>query len=448
VFSGPYALPSNGPAGEEGLTYSFSHENVFVVGLDQMPTDNREDWFQVNQGWLDAQLAANQLPHVFTFGHAAAFKYGHTDCLDDHPAKRDAFWNSLANAGSRVYFFGHDHTYARARIDDGDGNPNNDVRQILTFGGYADRSAREYDGDNSVFTPVSEVECGWGYGYLLVEVDGLEVTMTWKQWTAPGVFEARDQFSYSVDDSRPQPNLYQNEGRRSSNRATRECQPIPSYSTGEVLAVGWCVDVPSWRFVLLEGETNAPWGNRVSSDVAYLGAGTSCYFSAERLTSSEVDGTYTETFRVKDRDTGVVLAEDSIEYLVDTGGCPPLGDSEYCDPSVCGPCPAGKGNCAGDAECQGGLVCVVGVGDRYGLAPDVNVCEQPVSGCLAPLPLGHGDYCEPPGAGTPRFCGPCAAGEGDCDGDEQCEAGLECVNDVGASYGFAPDVDVCEQPSS
>jgi hypothetical protein len=33
---------------------------------------------------------------------------------------------------------------------------------------------------------------------------------------------------------------------------------------------------------------------------------------------------------------------------------------------------------------------------------------------------------------------------GDCDGDSQCESGLSCVDDVGANYGFAGNVDVCE----
>ena len=40
----------------------------------------------------------------------------------------------------------------------------------------------------------------------------------------------------------------------------------------------------------------------------------------------------------------------------------------------------------------------------------------------------------------------CSAGEGDCDGDSQCQSGLMCSNDVGANYGFRAFVDVCEVP--
>ena len=49
---------------------------------------------------------------------------------------------------------------------------------------------------------------------------------------------------------------------------------------------------------------------------------------------------------------------------------------------------------------------------------------------------GHFDFC--------TDTQPCAQGEGDCDSDRQCQSGLSCRNDVGATYGFDPIVDVCE----
>jgi predicted amidohydrolase YtcJ len=52
-----------------------------------------------------------------------------------------------------------------------------------------------------------------------------------------------------------------------------------------------------------------------------------------------------------------------------------------------------------------------------------------------------------PGSG--RFCtdcGPCAAGVGDCDRDNECATGLVCVDNIGATFGFAPGVDVCIAP--
>lgn len=50
------------------------------------------------------------------------------------------------------------------------------------------------------------------------------------------------------------------------------------------------------------------------------------------------------------------------------------------------------------------------------------------------------------GNGGWSFCNalcPCGEGEGDCDGDSECQFGLECVHDVGANYGFSSITDVC-----
>jgi len=126
VFTGSYSLPNNGPSGEENVTFSFTYQNVFVVGLDQYVVDGR-----VNQTWLDAQFANNTEPHIFVFGHEPAFKLVHEDCLDDYPENRDTFWDSIADAGGRAYFAGHDHFYDHSRLDDGDANPDNDLHQYI-----------------------------------------------------------------------------------------------------------------------------------------------------------------------------------------------------------------------------------------------------------------------------------------------------------------------------
>ncbi|MBC2711954.1 MAG: trypsin-like peptidase domain-containing protein [Desulfosarcina sp.] len=102
----------------------------------------------------------------------------------------------------------------------------------------------------------------------------------------------------------------------------------------------------------------------------------------------------------------------------------------------CGPCAEGEGDCDGDNECEAGLICAQNVGANYGWPAGRDVCEQPSTGCdvFQPGP----DWC--------RDCGPCAEGEGDCDGDNECEAGLICAQDVGANYGWPAGRDVCEQP--
>jgi hypothetical protein len=55
-----------------------------------------------------------------------------------------------------------------------------------------------YDGDNGPYKPVG-VFGESQYGYVLVEVEGGHVTMTWKRRTAPGVYAAGgDVFRYTV----------------------------------------------------------------------------------------------------------------------------------------------------------------------------------------------------------------------------------------------------------
>lgn len=194
VFTGTYALPGNGPSGEENVTFSFTHTNALIVGLDQYANPNR-----VNQAWLDAQFASNTQPHVFVFGHEPAFEVYHASCLGVYADARDAFWSSIAAEGGRVYLAGHDHFYNHARLDDGDGNPGDDVHQFVvgTAGAPLYAWDSSYSGNNGPWTPqLVHYEQEWGY--LLVEIGSQNsVTLTWKHRTAPGVYEpGGDIFTY------------------------------------------------------------------------------------------------------------------------------------------------------------------------------------------------------------------------------------------------------------
>ena len=184
AFTGEDALPTRGPAGEVGFSYAFEVENALFVGLDDYVSLHR-----VNQAWLDAELAASTLPHVFVFGHEPAFKSFHTDCLGSAPLERDAFWSSLSRAGAKVYLTAHDHFRDLARIDDGNGRVDDDVYQYIvgTGGGPFPPAPGAYTGDNGAYAPVN-VSHAVENGYLLVEVSGAgagaadrDVTMTFKR---------------------------------------------------------------------------------------------------------------------------------------------------------------------------------------------------------------------------------------------------------------------------
>lgn len=193
IFKDEFALPDNGPVGEENLTYSVTHKNAFIVALDQYVRPQ-----QVNQAWLDTQLASNIEPHIFVFGHEPAFKALHEDCLDDYVAERDAFWASIENAGGRTYFCGHDHFYNHARVDD-DGDPSNDIHQYIvgTAGAPLYDWLVNYDGNNSNYT-VEKSYYAKKYGYVLLEISDHDVTLTWMERTGPGRYKAAEKWDYTA----------------------------------------------------------------------------------------------------------------------------------------------------------------------------------------------------------------------------------------------------------
>ncbi len=116
------------------------------------------------------------------------------------------------------------------------------------------------------------------------------------------------------------------------------------------------------------------------------------------------------------------------------GNCPlPAGHGNFC--RDCGPCGQGQGDCDSDSDCTGGLTCVQDVGAQFGFGPGIDVCTTAGGGTSCPLRAGHPDYC--------RDCGPCAAGQGDCDSDSDCRSGLHCIDNIGAQFGFGPGIDVC-----
>lgn len=67
---------------------------------------------------------------------------------------------------------------------------------------------------------------------------------------------------------------------------------------------------------------------------------------------------------------------------------------------------------------------------------DGAVIAQAITKAQDPTANGDKDFCND---NTAR----CASGEGDCDADAQCEAGLVCGVDNGAQFGFARKWDVC-----
>lgn len=191
-FSESY-IPQNGPAGEEGLTYSFVHKNALFVGLDQYTGGQHK----INQAWLDRQLTGNIKPHIFVYGHEPAFQTDHRDNLSFYPDDRDNFWNAICSTGAKIYFCGHDHFYNRALVHDHTGNP---IRQIIvgTGGGVLRKWSGIYKDEKRV---QGEYHNENHHGYVLVTVDGPMVTVAWKAFIKDDTmvsWQILDRFTYTI----------------------------------------------------------------------------------------------------------------------------------------------------------------------------------------------------------------------------------------------------------
>ncbi len=192
AFDQPY-IPQNGPPEEVGLTYSFSHKNALVIGIDVFTVHQH----QVNQAWFDARIASKTEAHLFVYGHEPAFGVNHKDNLSVYPQERDQFWNALGKGGGRVYFCGHDHVYNRAAVVDEAGNT---IRQIVA--GTGGGTLKTWSGQYAEAMRVKgEYHKSGRHGYVVVTVDGAEATIQWKAMIdgQPGSrWEVLDTFSYTL----------------------------------------------------------------------------------------------------------------------------------------------------------------------------------------------------------------------------------------------------------
>jgi hypothetical protein len=184
LFSGIYQFPRNGPEDEKNLSYAIEYQNLLFISLDQYT-----EYHKINQEWLDGILDTTGIEHIFAAGHEPAFKIYKSDCLGLYPEDRNLFWESMTGAGAKAYFSGHAHFYDHTLIDDGDGDPDNDVHQVVTGTGSAySHPDGEYDGDNGLWNP-RRLFHEEATGYVLVELEGKDATLTWKHRTGPGIFE-------------------------------------------------------------------------------------------------------------------------------------------------------------------------------------------------------------------------------------------------------------------
>jgi 3',5'-cyclic AMP phosphodiesterase CpdA len=196
VFSGPYALPDDGPDGEKNMTFAAKEENALILGLDEWG----DHAHAVNLAWLHTQLDHNTQPLIFAEGHEMAFRSGHhEDNLDNRPAERDEFIEALRKAGGLVYFAGHDHLYDRADVAGPYDTVAPKFEQIVVgTAGAPFAQGHDFDGANGAWTVTHPTHVEMTYGYVLGEVDGTKVSLFFMGRLAPGVYEPLDTYSYTA----------------------------------------------------------------------------------------------------------------------------------------------------------------------------------------------------------------------------------------------------------
>lgn len=202
VFSGRYALPSNGPPDEKNISFYYATGSVLCVGLDQYKDGDTPRRHAINQAWFDQVLNDHKKPFVFAYGHEPAFVAGnHKDILGTSPARsdtRDAMWESLIRAGARVYICGHDHFYDHMVVKR-DGSETGPEMHQLTAGSAGAPFAKGtgYQPDPGwKLTPARHID--YAYGYVLVTIEGNRATVSFKGRISPGRYEVMDSFSYTV----------------------------------------------------------------------------------------------------------------------------------------------------------------------------------------------------------------------------------------------------------
>jgi hypothetical protein len=194
-------LPSNGPTGELGMTFSVPFGNALFVGLDTYHgTNDSGSYHQINQDWLELQLAGNAQPHLFVFGHEPAVRAG-ISCLSAKLSQRNRFWDAIGYANGRAYLTGHSHIYARCLLSISNGPA---LRQLIvgTGGGplnYTwDGQYQEPAGSGATIVPEASYNAANTYGYTLVRVSGNHVAMEYRSSSNLTTWTTNDLFQYTL----------------------------------------------------------------------------------------------------------------------------------------------------------------------------------------------------------------------------------------------------------
>jgi len=147
-------VPANGPNNgsdddQRGFSYSFVHNNLTVVAVDQYfyynqyvsLTPQNLGYHSLDQQWVVEQLQAADTPYKLVMVHEPAFiTTGHDRSEQffgteaDGLQRRADFWEVLGGNGCRLYICGHVHGLSIAGVADDEGDV---LYQMMTGNGGA-----------------------------------------------------------------------------------------------------------------------------------------------------------------------------------------------------------------------------------------------------------------------------------------------------------------------
>ncbi len=174
-------LPKNGPT-ENGGTYSFTYNNALFLGFDWYSDD-------LEQEWVDAQIAAAKPTHIFSMAHMPLWKTQHNEEFDSEA--RDTFINTITAKGGRAFFSGHDHFYDHSKVLSKDGI---DFHQFIV--GTAGAPLRSWSGEYGRADAELVLQES-SYGYAVVTVFDNLGSITFKKQEGSSFIKA-DSYTYKL----------------------------------------------------------------------------------------------------------------------------------------------------------------------------------------------------------------------------------------------------------
>ena len=181
-------MPQNGPEDGKGLSYSFIHNKIKFIMIDQY-VNASEGNVTLPIEWIKNELENKQdAEQIFVMGHSPAYApnsnasdhVAHFN-LFDQPTLRDEFWQLLTDNHVTSYISGHKHLYFRGRV--------NGVAQIVIGNLGAASSYHPANVDShltDVFPTIPVAEKNDRPGYIIFTVDDSKKTITANEYWLDG----------------------------------------------------------------------------------------------------------------------------------------------------------------------------------------------------------------------------------------------------------------------